>query len=549
MDLNFDDATLEFQAEVRDFLAANKASFPTKSYDTAEGFEQHRRWDKVLFDAGLSVITWPEKYGGRDATLLQWVVFEEEYFRAGAPGRASANGTSMLAPTLFAHGTEEQLDRVLPKMASGEEIWAQAWSEPESGSDLASLRSTATKTDGGWLLNGQKIWSSRAPFGERAFGLFRSDAAAERHRGLTYFMFDLKADGITVRPIAQLGGDTGFGEIFLDDVFVPDNDVIGGVHDGWRAAMSTSSNERGMSLRSPARFMAPAERLVQAWKSERNPAFADRVADAWIKAQAYRLHTFGTVTRLADGGEFGAESSVTKVFWSDLDVALHQTALDMRGPDGELADSWTDGLLFALGGPIYAGTNEIQRNIIAERLLGLPREKAKVRFDLDEQQRDFAASIDAALAAADVPGAVRAWADGDTAPGRKVWAQLADLGVTALVVPEKFDGIDAHPVDLVVATERLGRWCVPGPVTESIAVAPVLLADDDRSAALAAGELIATVALPPQVPLAVDADSAGLVLLAENGQVRDGVAGEQHESVDPSRKLFDVTASGDSQAR
>ena len=158
-------------------------SFPTKSYDTAEGFEQHRRWDKVLFDAGLSVITWPEKYGGRDATLLQWVVYEEEYFRAGAPGRASANGTSMLAPTLFAHGTEEQLDRVLPKMASGEEIWAQAWSEPESGSDLASLRSTATKTDGGWLLNGQKIWSSRAPFGDRAFGLFRSDPEAAAPQG------------------------------------------------------------------------------------------------------------------------------------------------------------------------------------------------------------------------------------------------------------------------------------------------------------------------------------------------------------------------------
>ena len=171
-----------------------------------------------------------------------------------------------------------------------------------------------------------------------------------------------------------------------------------------------------------------------------------------------------------------------------------------------------------------------------------------MRFDLDAQQRDFATSIDAALAAADVPGAVRAWADGNTAPGRKVWAQLADLGVTALAVPEKFDGIGAHPVDLVVAAERLGRWCVPGPVTESIAVAPVLLADDDRSAALAAGELIATVALPPQVPHAVDADSAGLILLATDGQVRDGTAGEQHQSVDPSRKLFDVTASGDPQA-
>jgi alkylation response protein AidB-like acyl-CoA dehydrogenase len=379
MDLHYDAETSAFRDEVRTFLAEHQDSFPTESYDTAEGFEQHRHWDRVLFDAGLSVITWPEKYGGRDATLLQWVVFEEEYFRAGAPGRASANGTSMLAPTLFSHGTEEQLDRILPKMASGEQIWAQAWSEPESGSDLASLRSTATKTDGGWLLNGQKIWSSRAPFAERGFGLFRSDPESQRHQGLTYLMFDLKADGVTVRAIEQLGGETGFGEIFLDNAFVADNDVIGAPHDGWRAAMSTASNERGMSLRSPARFVAPAQRLVEAWKSNPDPAFADQVADAWIKAQAYRLHTFATVTRLADGGELGAESSVTKVFWSELDVAIHQTACELRGADGELVDAWTDGLLFALGGPIYAGTNEIQRNIIAERLLGLPRESAGVK--------------------------------------------------------------------------------------------------------------------------------------------------------------------------
>ncbi len=378
MNLDLDPQTLEFRSEVRDFLAANTGYFPTESYDTAEGFAQHREWDRVLFDARLSVVTWPERYGGRDATLLQWVVFEEEYFRAGAPGRASANGTSMLAPTLFSHGTQEQLDRVLPKMASGEQIWAQAWSEPESGSDLASLRSTATRTEGGWLLNGQKIWSSRAVFGDRAFGLFRSDPAAQRHRGLTYLMFDLDAEGVTVRPIAQLGGHTGFGEIFLDDVFVADRDVIGTVGEGWRAAMSTASNERGMSLRSPARFVAPAERLVRTWiQHGADPAFTDAVADAWIKAQAYRLHTFGTLTRLADGGELGAESSVTKVFWSDLDVDIHQTAASIAGAGGELAGRWTDGLLFALGGPIYAGTNEVQRNIIAERLLGLPKDGAR----------------------------------------------------------------------------------------------------------------------------------------------------------------------------
>src|SRR5215472_8190470 len=167
-----------------------------------------------------------------------------------------------------------------------------------------------------------------------------------------------------------------------------------------------------------------------------------------------------------------------------------------------------------------------------------------MRFALDEQQRDFAASIDAALGAADLPGAVRAWAAGDVAPGRKVWEQLANLGVTALAVPEKFDGLDAHPVDLVVAVERLGRWCVPGPVAESIAVAPVLLADDERSAELASGELIATVALPPHTPRAVDAEAAGLVLLATDQGVSEATAGECHESVDPSRRVYDVTATG-----
>ncbi|MGD1108906.1 MAG: acyl-CoA dehydrogenase family protein [Mycobacterium sp.] len=168
-----------------------------------------------------------------------------------------------------------------------------------------------------------------------------------------------------------------------------------------------------------------------------------------------------------------------------------------------------------------------------------------MKFALDEQQRDFAASIDAALGAADLPGAIRAWADGDVAPGRKVWEQLANLGVTALVVPEKFDGLDADPVDLVVALERLGRWSVPGPVAESIAVAPILLADDKRSAQLASGELIATVALPPHTPRAVDAEAAGLVLLADENGVTQASVGECHRSVDPSRRLYDVTATGD----
>jgi alkylation response protein AidB-like acyl-CoA dehydrogenase len=288
----------------------------------------------------------------------------------------SANGISLLGPALFAHGTEEQKARILPGMARSDDIWAQAWSEPEAGSDLAAVRSRAVRAEDGWVLYGQKTWSSRAAFADRAYGLFRTDPSAERHHGLTYLMFDLAAPGVTIRPIPQLSGNPGFAEIFLDGVFVPDADVLGAVNGGWRVAMSTAGDERGLSLRSPGRFLAGADRLVQLWHEVGDPgdtAARDRVVDAWIAARAYRLHTFGTLTRLAEGGSIGAEASVTKIFWSELDLALHETALDLLGPQGELAGPWLDGYLFALAGPIYAGTNEIQRDIVAERLLGLPR--------------------------------------------------------------------------------------------------------------------------------------------------------------------------------
>ena len=384
MDLEFDDATVAFRDEVRAFLAENVPSEPLPHMDTAEGFEAHRQWERTLAEARLSVVSWPAEYGGRDATLEQWVIFEEEYYRSGAPGRVSQNGIFLLAPTLFEHAKPEQLARIMPRMARADDIWAQAWSEPESGSDLASLRATATKVDGGWLLNGQKTWSSRAAFADWGFGLFRSDPDAQRHKGITYYMFDLRSKGVTVRPIDQLDGLPGFAEVFLEDVFVPDDPanpgesgVIGAVNEGWRVAMSTASNERGLSLRSPGRFLAATDRLVQLWKDagdQSDTALRDRVVDAWIGSRAYELSTWGTVTRLADGGQLGPESSINKVFWSEWDVATHETALDLLGPEAELADTaWMDGYLFSLSGPIYAGTNEIQKNVIAERLLGLPK--------------------------------------------------------------------------------------------------------------------------------------------------------------------------------
>ncbi|HEV8557388.1 MAG TPA: acyl-CoA dehydrogenase family protein [Actinophytocola sp.] len=376
MDLDLDPATLAFRDEARAWLAANVPASPLPAMDTREGFDAHRAWERRLAEARWSVVSWPVEYGGRDATLLQWVIFEEEYYAAGAPARVSANGISLLGPALFAHGTEEQKARILPRMARSDDIWAQAWSEPEAGSDLAAVRSRAVRTEGGWVLYGQKTWSSRAAFADRAYGLFRTDPEAERHRGLTYLMFDLAAPGVTIRPIPQLSGNPGFAEIFLDGVFVPDADVLGKVNGGWRVAMSTAGNERGLSLRSPGRFLAGADRLVRLWHEVGDPgdtAIRDRVVDTWIAARAYRLHTFGTLTRLAEGGAIGAEASVTKIFWSELDLALHETALDLLGPQGELTGPWLDGYLFALAGPIYAGTNEIQRDIVAERLLGLPR--------------------------------------------------------------------------------------------------------------------------------------------------------------------------------
>jgi len=374
VNLDLSPAEIAFRDEARAWLAAHVPAETLPSMDTADGFAAHQAWERKLSDARWSVVSWPAEFGGRDASLIEWVIFEEEYYRAGAPGRVSQNGIFLLAPIIFDHGTADQQQRWLPSMATGETIWAQAWSEPEAGSDLASLRSTATRTDGGWLLNGQKTWSSRASYAHRGFGLFRSDPESARHHGLTYFCFDLHADGLTVRPIAQLDGEAGFAELFFDDVFVPDADVLGGVGDGWRVAMSTAGNERGLSLRSPGRFCAAADRLVDLYSEKPNPALGNDVVDAWLRAEAYRLYTWNTVTTLADGGDVGANGSVNKVWWSELDVALHDTALNLLEAEGEVESAWTDGYLFSLSGPIYAGTNEIQRNIIAERILGLPRE-------------------------------------------------------------------------------------------------------------------------------------------------------------------------------
>jgi hypothetical protein len=378
MDLTNSSDEEAFRAEARAWLAANVPSEPLPSGDTAEGFARHKEWERRLFDDRWAVVSWPEAYGGRDASLWEWLIFEEEYYRAGAPQRVTQNGIFLLAPTLFEFGTQEQQDRILPRMASGDETWCQGWSEPDAGSDLAGIRSRAVRDEraGGWRLSGQKTWTTRGAFCDRMFGLFRSDPDAERHRGLTYFLVDLAAEGVTVRGFGRLDGDEGFAEVFLEDVFVPDADVLGDVDQGWGVAMATTGSERGLTLRSPGRFTATADRLVELYSragADDDARLRDDVVQGWMDAEAYRLQTLRTVTALSDGARPGAESSLTKLFWSELDVRLHETALRLLGPDAELDGPWMKGYQFALSGPIYAGTNEIQRNVVAERVLGLPR--------------------------------------------------------------------------------------------------------------------------------------------------------------------------------
>ena len=389
MDLAYTDQQKAFRAEIRSWLEANVPKTPLQSFDTAEGFQQHREWEAKLNSGRWGMVTWPEALGGRACDLIEWLIFEEEYWRAGAPLRVNQNGIFLLGPTLMEYGTPEQKADILPKMANGTEVWAQGWSEPGAGSDMAAIRSKAELTEDGqhYIVNGQKTWSTRAVWADQCFGMFRTDPASSRHHGLTFILVPLNLPGITVRPIPQLDGLPGFAEIFFDNVKVPVERRLGKEGEGWQVAMATAGFERGLMLRSPARFQNTAHRLVELYKAnraeaDRDPAVRDAVTRAYLDAEAYTLTTYQTACRLNKGGKIGPESSTNKIFWSELDQRMHETAMSILSARAELlphapaaagVGTWLDGFLFAQSGPIYAGTNEIQRNIIAERMLGMPR--------------------------------------------------------------------------------------------------------------------------------------------------------------------------------
>jgi alkylation response protein AidB-like acyl-CoA dehydrogenase len=391
MDLNYTEKQQAFRAEIRQWLADNVPKQALTTFDTEAGFAQHREWEAKLNAGRWGMVTWPEELGGRACDLIEWLIFEEEYYRAGAPLRVNQNGIFLLGPTLMEFGTEEQKKRFLPKMATGEEVWCQGWSEPNAGSDMAAVRAKAelqTTSEGDhYVINGQKTWSTRAVWADWCFGMFRTDPDSKRHKGLTFILVPMDAEGITVRPIPQLDGLPGFAEIFFDNVKVPVDCRLGDEGAGWGVAMATAGFERGLMLRSPSRFQETARRLVNLYQAnrasaDRDPTVRDAVLRAWMDAEAYALTTYQTACRLIKGGKIGAEASTNKIFWSELDRSMHATAMTILGaraellphaPDAAGVGSWLDGWLFSQSGPIYAGTNEIQRNIIAERMLGMPR--------------------------------------------------------------------------------------------------------------------------------------------------------------------------------
>ncbi len=361
MDLRYSDSQQAFRAEVRAWLSQHVPANPLPSLDTAEGFEAHRDWERTLAEGNWGMVTWPEAYGGRGCDLIEWLIFEEEYYRAGAPLRVNQNGIFLLGPTLMEYGTEEQKARFIPAMASGDEIWAQAWSEPNAGSDMAAIRCRATRDGDDYIISGQKIWSTRAVYADWGFGLFRTDPESERHHGLSKILVPLTAEGVTVRPIRQLNGLPGFAEIFFDDVRVPSFNVLGGEGEGWRIAMATAGFERGLMLRSPARFQQAAKRLVNLYRERAgellDPSVEDAVLRCYMDAEAYALSTYQTASKLVAGGSIGPEASCNKIFWSELDLLIHETAMKLLGARGELEPTtapqvaelgtWLDGFMFA----------------------------------------------------------------------------------------------------------------------------------------------------------------------------------------------------------
>src|SRR5215471_17182941 len=394
MDLTYSPEELAFQREVRTWLTRNvpkhdRSDNPVEGAPDQGRISRAKAWQRKVYDAGYLAMGWPREYGGQGADVMRQTIVNEEMVRARAPGLIGMMGIQMVGPTLIAHGTDEQRRRHLPKILTAEQIWCQGYSEPGSGSDLASLK-TRGEIDGDFfVVNGQKVWTSTAHFADWMFCLVRTDPSAPKHQGISYVLIDMKTPGIEVRPLVQMTGDAGFNEVFFTDVRVPRSNLVGELHQGWKVANSTLSHERNM-LASTTRtqqlmndLIRLAERKVRnGIKASRDPIVRQQLADLLIQVEAMKYHGLKQLSDEIHGRSPGIGASINKLVTTELNHAICAAALDVLGSYGPLTrgaphvedkGSWPHDYMFTLGMIIGGGTSQIQKNIISERGLGLPR--------------------------------------------------------------------------------------------------------------------------------------------------------------------------------
>jgi alkylation response protein AidB-like acyl-CoA dehydrogenase len=393
MDLQITPEQRQLQAELHGWLVAHLpweygTEPPTRSPDLAELVAFGRRWQAALAADRWVGVTWPVELGGRGLGATEHFLVTEEMARARAPELVGRIGINLVGPTLFAHGTEGQKARWLPPILGAEELWCQLFSEPEAGSDLASLTTRAERSGGGWTLSGHKVWTSYAQFADWGLCLARSDPdAPKRQQGISCLAVDMHASGVEVRPLVQITGEAEFNEVILDEVFVPDDRLVGEAGNGWSVANSTLSHERGVNPRQLGIHCQLLVALLQMAAARPgaldDPEVRQRLAQAYLEVKLFQLHNWRTLTRLERGEAPGPEGSTLKLYWSEMSKRLHETAMAVLGPASPLwqgaADNPGDGMwqrswLYYQASSIFAGTNEVQRTLVGERVLGLPRD-------------------------------------------------------------------------------------------------------------------------------------------------------------------------------
>ncbi|HLI75023.1 MAG TPA: acyl-CoA dehydrogenase family protein [Acidimicrobiales bacterium] len=385
MDLALTDEEQRFAGEVRAWLAAHVEP-PPAGAGLAEEIEWGRAWQAGLAEAGWVGINWPAEYGGRGASMVEVAIFNAEYARSGAAQLVNRVGINLAAPTLLAHGTVEQCRRYLPQIADAREIWCQLFSEPGAGSDLSGLSTRADAVNGGWELHGQKVWTSYAQFARWGLCLARSVPGSVGASGLSLLIVDMKSEGLEIRPLVQITGEAEFNEVFLDGVFVPEDRIVGPAEQGWAVASTTLAHERGTNF--PFKEEVVHEGYLSRLFAEaasrgtlNDPDVADALVDAYVALVVLRTHNWRTLSKLGRGEEPGPESSWVKLTWSDMTQHLSDAALAVLGPDAPLWGTWQRQWLWSKAASIAGGTSEVQRNVIGERILGLPREQRRERAD------------------------------------------------------------------------------------------------------------------------------------------------------------------------